>query len=161
MISSYSAKTQTIKDLDFLIGTWETTETIFPGTDRTYQEAGVRTCEYYLETFIKCQAETTVLKNGRKRQYAYFINYNDRDNHFAATSIASDFPIHGQHRWFLNEGKDTITFVSPKNVNDDRFFRGTIIHTPDDQLIWEGWSSKFTDSKEWQHLIREVATRKE
>ena len=159
-LHSIDLKAQSVQDLDFLIGSWEVRETIYPGTDKEYIESGERTCEYFLETFIKCQAKTVVEKSGRKREYAYFINYNDRGGYFAATNIASDFPIHGQHRWFLNAAKDTITFVSPRDVNDRQFFRGTIVHTKDDQLIWEGWNSPYAGEREWNRLIREVATRK-
>ena len=72
-----SVNGQSIRDLDFLIGEWEVTETIYPGQPKEYQETGTRTCSYYLDgTFIKCESETIVSTSGRKRTYAYYINYD-------------------------------------------------------------------------------------
>ena len=157
----YTGQSQSIQDLDFLIGTWDVTETIFPGAEREYQETGIRTCKYYLNSaFIKCEAETTISTSGRKRYYVYFINYNTRDKFFSATSLAHDFPIHGQHQWYLNEEKNLITFVSPKNVNEDRFFRGTLKLENKNKIVWEGWSSKYIEDKEWKQIFRDVAIKR-
>ena len=158
---SLSTDAQSIKDLDFLIGSWEIVETIFPGTDREYQEKGTRTCSYVFNgSFIKCESSTTISKNNKTRVYAYFINYDKKEDCYWATSFASDFPKHGLHKWFLDRENQQIIAINPKNVIEDRFFRGTISYKNRDQLIWNGWSSKFLDDKEWTQTFNDVATKK-
>jgi len=154
---------QSIKDLDFLIGTWEVEETILPGRDNEYQEKGTRTCEYYLDgSFIKCEASTVVTHTGKKRTYAYYINYDAKEDCFWATNFANDFPLHGLHQWFLDKENQQINGAAPQNVNKDRFFKHTISYANRDRLIWEGWSSKFKASdKAWQHIFHDVATKKQ
>ncbi len=154
---------QSIEDLDFLIGTWEVEETIFPGRDNEYQEKGTRTCAYYLNgSFIKCEASTVVTHTGKKRAYAYYINYDQKEDCFWATNFANDFPLHGLHQWFLDKEHQQLIAVTPKNVLGDRFFRGTISYANKDQIVWNGWSSRFRASdKEWQHIFHDVATKKQ
>ena len=154
---------QSIQHLDFLIGTWEVEETILPGRENAYQEKGTRTCTYYLDSsFIKCEASTVVKHTGKKRTYAYYINYDEKEDCYWATNFANDFPLHGLHQWFMDEAKKQLIAITPKNVNGDRFFRGTISFADKDQIIWDGWSSKFRASdKAWQHIFHDVATRKE
>lgn len=163
MIAAISCSSQSIKDLDFLIGTWQVEETILPGRDNEYQEKGTRTCEYYLDgSFIKCEASTVVSRNGKKRSYAYYINYDKEEDCFWATNFASDFPLHGLHQWFLDKENQQIIGITPRNVNKDRFFRHTISYANKDRIIWQGWSSKFrAPDKEWQHIFRDVATKKQ
>ncbi len=153
---------QSINDLDFLIGNWEVEETILPGRDNEYQEKGIRTCEYYLDgSFIKCEASTVITHTGKKRTYAYYINYDEKEDCFWATNFANDFPLHGLHQWFLDEENQQLIAITPKNVNGDRFFRGTISYATKGQIIWNGWSSKFRASdKEWQHIFHDVASKK-
>ncbi len=154
---------QSIKDLDFLIGTWEVEETILPGRDNEYQEKGTRTCEYYLDgSFIKCEASTVITHTGKKRTYAYYINYDQKEDCFWATNFANDFPLHGLHQWFLDQENQQLIAITPKNVNGDRFFRGTISYANKNQIIWDGWSSRFRASdKAWQHIFHDVATKKQ
>ena len=154
---------QSIKDLDFLIGTWQIEETVLPSRENEYQETGTRTCSYYLnDAFIKCESTTTNSRNERERKYVYFINYDKKLDCFWATTLASDFPKHGLHQWFLDEENQQIIAITPENVNKDRFFRGAIYYGNKDQLIWDGWSSKFTSpDKEWQQIFHDVATKKE
>ncbi|MEQ9404722.1 MAG: hypothetical protein RIM99_14110 [Cyclobacteriaceae bacterium] len=151
---------QSILDLDFLIGTWEVVETIYPGTEKEYQEKGTRTCEYYLNgAFIKCESATTDLKRNRKRHYSYVINYDKKEQCYWATSFANDFPLHGLHKWFLDKENEQIIAISPKNVIEDRFFRGTISYKNRNQLVWNGWASVFLEDKEWKQIFNDVATK--
>ena len=156
------ASAQSVRDLDFLIGEWDVTETILPGSENEYRETGVRSCAYYLDdSFIKCEAQTVVSTSGKKRTYAYLVNYDSRNGWFSATGIANDFPLHSNHRWFLDEDRKKITFVTPRNVNDDQFFRGTIEYDGKDTIVWQGWSSRFEGDKEWRWIFRDVATRRQ
>ncbi|MEP1095164.1 MAG: hypothetical protein ABJG78_08645 [Cyclobacteriaceae bacterium] len=156
-----SLHSQSIKDLDFLIGSWDVLETIYPGTEKEYQENGTRVCEYYLNgSFIKCESSTVVSTSGKKRMYAYVINYDKREDCFRATNLADDFPLQGQFKWFLDKENQQILAITPKNVIEDRFFRATISYAVKDKLVWNGWSSKWLDDKEWKQVFNDVATRK-
>lgn len=156
-----SIQAQSIDDLSFLIGEWELTETIYPGQSKEYQEKGIRTCSYYLNhSFIKCESSTTISTSGKKRTYAYYINYDEKEKCFRATNFANDFPKHGQFKWYLDKVNKQIIAITPKNVIEDRFFRGTISYANKNQLVWEGWSSMFLGDKEWSQTFRDVAIKK-
>lgn len=156
------ASAQNIKDLDFLIGTWQVEETIYPGTDKEYQEKGTRTCSYYLkEAFIKCESVTQVSTSGRERHYVYFITWNERDGFFQAINLAHDFPRPGVFQWYLDKEKQLITMVAPKSVIDTQFFRATMSYANPKQLIWQGWLSKFSEDKAWEQVFRDVASKQE
>lgn len=160
ILISQSSFSQSIKDLDFLIGSWKIEETIYPGTEKEYQEKGIRICEYYLKgSFIKCESETVVQKNGHKRYYSYVINYDKKENCFRATNFAHDFPLHGQFKWLLDKENKVINAISPKNVIEDRFFRATISYADENKVIWNGWASVFLKDKEWKHIFTDVATK--
>ena len=153
---------QDITDLDFLIGEWEVKETLYPGTDRSWTENGTRTCSYYLKgKFIKCESLTTDSRNQRERAYAYIFNYNEKDGFFEVTSLAHDFPLHGQHQWYLDKEKKVIQAISPINVVGDRFFRGTIDFNDPKRVVWNGWSSKYEEDKKWSQVFNDVASKKE
>lgn len=157
---SSSCFSQSIKDLDFLIGTWKIVETIYPGTEKEYQEIGTRTCEYYLNgSFIKCESITVDERNQRERFYSYIINYDKREDCFRATNFAHDFPLHGQFKWFLDKENERIIAITPKNVIEDRFFRATISYADRDKLVWNGWASVFEKDKEWIQIFNDVTTK--
>lgn len=159
-ISCAPLVSQSITDLDFLIGSWKIEETIYPGTSKEYQEKGIRVCEYFLNgSFIKCESTTLVQKNGKERHYAYVINYDKKEDCFRTTNLANDFPLHGQFKWFLDKENQQIIAITPKNVIEDRFFRATISYADKSRLIWKGWSSLFLKDKEWQHIFTDVATK--
>ncbi len=151
---------QSINDLDFLIGTWKVVETIYPGTEKEYQELGSRTCEYYLNgSFIKCESKTVDQRNQQERAYAYLINYHKKEDVFLVTSLAHDFPLHGQHKWFLDKENQQLNAISPKNVIEDRFFRATISYSDKNRLVWNGWASVYLKDKEWKQIFNDVTIR--
>ncbi|MEO9485858.1 MAG: hypothetical protein ABJG47_20540 [Ekhidna sp.] len=156
-----SALSQSIKDLDFLIGEWEVKETLYPGTERTWTENGKRTCGYYLkDRFIKCESLTVDSRNQKERAYVYFFNYDEKQECFQVTSLAHDFPLHGQHKWFLDKENKIIQAISPVNVFQDKFFRGTIDFSNPDKIVWNGWASKYIKDKEWKQVFNDVTSRK-
>ena len=157
----HSMLAQSINDLDFLIGEWEVHETIYPGTEKEYTESGIRTCSYYLnKKFIKCDARTMVSKNGKERWYAYIINYHAEAGYFIATNFAHDFPLHGQHHWYMDKENKQLIAITPENVIRDRFFRGTISFANPNRIEWNGYASVYKESKDWKHIFQDVATRK-
>ncbi|MDW3195623.1 MAG: hypothetical protein R8G66_24820 [Cytophagales bacterium] len=156
-----SLQAQSIKDLDFLIGEWEVLETIYPGTDKAYTESGTRRCEYYLNnSYIKCESATTPTRTGKTRYYAYLINYDHKNDCFWATGLANDFPLQSHHQWFLDKESQEIRAITPRNVNGDRFFRGTISFADPNKLVWNGWRSRFKGEKEWEQVFNDIATKK-
>ncbi len=161
LLCMHGLQAQSINDLDFLIGEWEVLETILPGTEKEYTESGTRTCTYYLnDSYIKCESATTSSRNGKKRFYAYLINYDHKNACFWATGLANDFPLQSKHQWFLDKESQQIRAITPNNVNGDRFFRATISYADRDQLIWDGWRSRYAGEKEWEQVFHDVATKK-
>ncbi|MEQ9298204.1 MAG: hypothetical protein RIF33_06565 [Cyclobacteriaceae bacterium] len=161
LLASTMLHAQDIKDLDFLIGSWEITETLYPGTERTWQEKGRRTCEYWLDgQFIKCESVTIDQRNNNQRTYAYLFNYHEKEGCFLVTSVAHDFPLHGQHKWFLNKDKKVINAISPKNVIEDKFFRATISYADPNRIVWNGYQSKFLEEKAWTQVFNDVTVKK-
>lgn len=155
-----SGQAQSIKDLDFLIGTWEVEETLYPGTDKEYKEKGTRSCEYYmLDSFIKCEAETTVSKTGKNRVYVYLINYNKWGEYYQAINFSNDYPAYSHQQWYLDVDKKEIRIVMPENAKKDRFFRSKISFKNPDRMIWEGWQSRFDEEKEWFYVFKDVGER--
>lgn len=151
---------QSIKDLDFLIGSWEVEETLYPGTEKEYKEKGIRTCEYYLmNAFIKCEAETTVSKTGKSRSYVYLINYNKWEKYYQAINFSNDYPAYSHQQWYLDADKKEIRIVMPENAKKDRFFRSRISYENPDRMIWEGWQSRFADDKDWFYVFIDVGER--
>ena len=162
LVLNYQLYSQSIKDLDFLIGKWEVTETVYPGTDKSWNEDGVRECQYYLkDAFIKCESLTIDSRNQKERAYAYIFNYDKKEGCFQVTSLAHDFPLHGKHKWFLDKDKKLIQAITPKSVRDDRFFRATIDFSDPDKVVWNAWRSIFDQDKEWFQVFNDVAVRKE
>ncbi len=159
-LTSLSLNAQSIKDLNFLIGKWKVEETMFPGTERSYLERGIRTCEYFLDnSFIHCETQTTNSKTGKQRTYAYLINYDYDLGCFTAAVIANDFPKIGIDQWHLNKKAKEIRIVSPRAVKPDRFFRGVLSYDDRDQLVWNYWASLFASEKEWKQIFNEVSVR--
>lgn len=159
--SSAVTFSQSIKDLDFLIGEWDVKETLYPGTDKEWTENGKRVCGYYLkDQFIKCESLTVDSRNQRERAYAYIFNYDEEEKCFQVTSLAHDFPRHGQQKWFLNMENKIIQAISPINVVPDKFFRATIDFTDPNKVVWNGYRSKFIEDKEWKQIFNDVAIRK-
>lgn len=155
-----SIHAQSIKDLDFLIGRWKVTETLYPGTEKQWQENGTRECEYYLDgQFIKCESSTVDSRNQKTRTYVYFMNYDKKCDCFRVTSLAHDFPLHGQHEWYLDRENKRVLAISPVNVTRDRFFRGTISFENPNRLVWKGWASIYKNDMEWTQIFEDVVDK--
>ncbi len=151
---------QSINDLDFLIGHWEVKETLFPGTDKSYTENGSRVCEYYLDNrFIRCESSTVSSKTGKNRYYTYLINYDENEDCYWVTALSNDFPKHDKQQWFLDSENEQIVVIIPKSVFNNQFFRATISFSDRNQLVWDGWYSRFRGDLEWKHIMNDVAIR--
>ena len=88
VISMNSIYSQSIKDLDFLIGTWQVRE---DNTDKGWWETSTRVGKYVLKgNFIELKAES-IDSNGRKREYAWYFHYNKKAKQFEMTSMFSNW----------------------------------------------------------------------
>lgn len=155
VIASTSLFAQSIKDLDFLIGTWDVSEVVFPGTSREYVETGVRECAYYLnENYIKC--ETNGIRKGRKRQYTFLFNYRKDEKKFRLLKLSSDFPGQSIKSW---EIKPDLKLIFEEDVAGEQFI-SDISFEDRDKIIWRGWSPKNGKNPELQLIFREEAVRR-
>lgn len=88
MLSITSSYSQSIKDLDFFIGTWEVRE---DNTEREWWETATRVGKYVLKgNFIELKAES-IDSNGRKREYSWYFHYNRKEKQFEMTSMFSNW----------------------------------------------------------------------
>ena len=160
MIGVHQVNAQSIQDLDFLIGQWTVHETLFPGTDKSYTENGTRVCGYYLDdSFIRCESSTLSSKSRKQRTYTYLINYDAQEDCFWVTALSNDFPKHDKQQWFLDPENEQILAIIPRSLFNNQFFRATISYQDRNQLVWNGWQSKFRGDREWKHIMQDVATK--
>ncbi len=156
--TSQVLQSQSIKDLDFLIGKWEVSEVVYPGTDKEYIEKGTRTCEYILQdTYIQCT--TNGNRHGKDRSYQWSINFDKKTKHFIYTSTWSDYDFRGTYEIRLNAEKSELKVIPVYEPGEDAFSRSTINFADKDHLIWTGWNSAFEGEPKWVKLYVEEAKR--
>ena len=82
------AQEKGIKELDFLIGTWETRE---DNIETGWLETATRDISYALkDNYIELKA-TSMDSNGRAREYYWYINYNKKAQQFEMVSMFSNW----------------------------------------------------------------------
>ncbi len=82
------AQEKSIKDLDFLIGTWEVRE---DNDEKTWWEESTRTGKYILDgTYIELKS-SAVSSRGKERTYLWLIHYNVKAQQFEMVSIFSNW----------------------------------------------------------------------
>ncbi|MEM7380222.1 MAG: hypothetical protein AAF361_03375 [Bacteroidota bacterium] len=77
-----------IKDLDFLIGTWETRE---DNVEEGWWETSTREIKYDLKDNYIVLNANSVDSNGRIREYRWYINYNKKAKQFEMVSMFSNW----------------------------------------------------------------------
>jgi len=88
IISCFTMNSQSIKDLGFLIGTWEVRE---DNKENGWWETATRVGKYVLkDNFIEFKANS-IDSNGRKREYIWYFHYNKKTKQFEMTSIFSNW----------------------------------------------------------------------
>ncbi len=148
---------QSIKDLDVLIGKWDHEETVFPGTEREYTEKGSRECSYVLEdTYIKCESRSNSPRGART--YWFLINYQRDKDHFKVTTYNSDFDSSWHYTWYLDKEQQKIHAISDTRPDAKQFFR-SVLALSKDQLVWEGYRSRFREEMNWVLEFREISKR--
>ena len=82
------AQEEGIKNLDFLIGTWETRE---DNTETGWWETATREIKYTLkDNYIELKA-SSIDSNGKEREYSWYINYNKKAKQFQMVSMFSNW----------------------------------------------------------------------
>lgn len=88
LLKKYEQHTS-IKDLQFLIGTWEAVER---NKENTWWEKCTRTGTYMLDsTYIKLES-VAVASTGKQRTYSFMIHYDKTAGHFEMIGMYSNWP---------------------------------------------------------------------
>lgn len=146
---------QSIKELDFLLGTWDLHEVIFAGTDREYVETGVRECSYYLgNSYIKC--ESNAIRKGKERSYTFLFNYDEPESRFRLLKLSSDYSFLGIKSWKIDSDLQT---VLEEDLTGELFISNISI-ADKNKLIWRGWEPKNGKDPQLELIFTEVATRR-
>lgn len=153
LFESIVAQDKGIKELDFLIGTWETRE---ENIEEEWWETATREINYtLLENYIELKAKS-IDSNGRKREYSWYINYNKKAKQFEMVSMFSNW-----HKtqfdilvWDSELRKLTIR-NKPDSENELPKRFGEIIFSEDfDEYIWKG-ENKYGDPNNpsiWRYI---------
>jgi len=152
---SYCLPAQSIKDLDFLVGTWDTHEVIYEGTPKEYIETGERVCAYYMDsTYIKC--ETKGLRKGKPRTYAFLFNYDAQKKHFQLLKIFGDYSFYANKSWKIDWEQQLIL---EEDTGGDQYI-GNIDFADPNRIIWRGWFPSQKREPKLSLIFTETATRK-
>lgn len=150
-----SSHSQSIQDLDFLIGTWDTSDLIYPGTDRAYTEKGTRECGYYLDgAYIKCETWSNL--KGKSRMSTFLYSYDKSGKFFRLIKIYSTYDLYELKKWVLDQETKTILesdLTGQTNV-------GTFSFEDRDKLVWSGWQIKKGKTPSLHPIFTETITRK-
>ena len=86
--TSMSSQEKNIKELDFLIGVWETRE---DNLEKSWWETSTREIKYALkDNYIELKAKS-IDSNGKEREYFWYINYNKKAKQFEMISMFSNW----------------------------------------------------------------------
>ncbi len=90
-----------IKDLDWLIGSWDYAD---QAVKSDYTDTGQRECRYTLmQQYIVCESKG-VTHTGKERNYLFYINYNKRNERFEMVALFNDYS--GKNLYILDVSKD-------------------------------------------------------
>lgn len=166
-IFSYSVLAQdtletSIKDLEFLIGTWEVRE---DNQEKTWWEESTRIGSYTLDsTYIELSA-IAKSSTGKQRTYLWLIHYNKKDQQFEMISMFSNwhkiqFDILG---WDPN--KRTLTIQSGGDPGSNEYherFGELVFEKEFNSYVWKG-QNKYGDESNpsiWEYVEKGVKVKK-
>ncbi len=125
-VSIAQEKKLSIKELDFLIGTWEITFDIYdthqPENGILFSEKGTQKCFYDLyqndePRFITCKGEV-VREDGRKRTFQESIRYGNFSGTYERTGIFSNWPATSKELLFYHEDERKFEIRGELDVKD-------------------------------------------
>ena len=85
---SADAQKNRIRDLDFLIGTWEVRE---DNLEKNWWEKTTRVCQYVLDSTCIELKSSSITSDGKKRSYHWHIHYNEKAGQFEMVSMFSNW----------------------------------------------------------------------
>ena len=152
VISINSIYSQSIKDLDFLVGTWEVRE---DNIDKNWWETATRIGKYVLkENFIELKAES-IDSNGRKREYRWYFHYNKRAKQFEMTSMFSNWHKVQSDILEWDVKSRTLTIRNNSAVSEFPKRYGKMVFSKDfKSYVWKG-ENKSGDPKKpriWRYI---------
>jgi hypothetical protein len=136
-------------DMSFLIGTWNVTETIYPGEEREYVEVSVRSCAWSVaDTYTFCR--NVASGRGRQRETWFFVDQPGGTPNIEMLGVYSNgtgkFVYRGQ---FLPDGSG----IDLRNheIGDTAVVAGTyqrLRFRGPDEFVWQiGITNPGTDSE--------------
>jgi hypothetical protein len=150
-----SISSQSIRDLDFLIGSWNVREVVYADTPKEYIETGKRECLFYLDSaYIKC--ETKAIRKGKNREYTFLYNYVKETDEFRLFKFSSDFDAYGIKSWKINQEAKVIEEEDKTGYQ----FIGASSFVDKNRIIWKGWAPKIGQDPELELIYTEEAIRK-
>ncbi|MEQ9593419.1 MAG: hypothetical protein RLN86_12505 [Cyclobacteriaceae bacterium] len=129
-----------LKELDFLIGTWDVTmewyDTHKPGSERLFIETGQQTCAYDfyqdgLPMFITCRGEVTS-DRGRRRTIQESIRFGKFSGTYERTGLYSNWPATGKELLYFDSDNHKFVIYGELDVQDNMLERYEDIYKFDD-----------------------------
>lgn len=136
MTASGAPKTQSIRDLDWLIGSWDFVDV---SVTRKYRETGTRTCSYTLdEKYLVCQSIGTS-QSGKERTYIFFLNYNSIDDRFEMVAMFGDYPRKNLYIVEVSENGHRLDLKNSTWTDDGltKNNEATLTYDGESQYVWE------------------------
>jgi len=154
---SVIAQESGIKELDFLIGIWETRE---DNVEEGWWETSTREIKYTLKgNYIELKANS-IDSNGRKREYCWYINYNKKTKQFEMVSMFSNW-----YKTLLDiivwDSKQKMLTIRNKPGSDNEFperFGEIIFNENFDEYTWKG-ENKYGDPDKpsiWKYVEKGI-----
>jgi hypothetical protein len=133
-----------IRDLDFLIGTWQTEE---HNEASGWWEKSTRTGTYILEGQYLQLESISVSSTGKKRTYRFLIHYDNRNKQFEMVCIFSNWPKVQIDLLIWDKASRTLTLKN-KPIDDEYSERAGVIEFNADynEYTWTG-ANKSGDPK--------------
>ncbi len=157
---SIIAQERGIKELDFLIGTWESRE---ENVEKGWWETSTREIKYALKgNYIELKANS-IDSNGKERTYSWYINYNKKKERFEMVSMFSNWHK-TQFDILVWDSKQRKLTVRNQPLIEEEFHErfGEIIFNENlDAYTWNG-ENKYGDANDpsiWKYVERGVRVK--
>ena len=153
---------QPIRELDFLIGSWEVRE---DNAEKTWWEKTKRTASYTLDSTYIELVSSAVSSSGKQRTYRWFIHYNEKAAEYEMISMFGNWHKiqHDVLKW--DPQKRTLTIRNGQDLGNNEEFHERLGHMTFNEgfteYVWTG-ENKYGDPenpKSWKYT--EVGIRSE
>jgi len=158
--TSSIAQERGIKELDFLIGTWESRE---ENVEKGWWETSTREIKYALKgNYIELKANS-IDSNGKEREYSWYINYNEKEEQFEMVSMFSNW-YKTQFDILVWDSKLRKLTIRNKPLVENEFHErfGEIVFNKNlDAYTWNG-ENKYGDANDpsiWKYVEKGVRVK--